>query len=327
MQFIDMHCDSLMQLLTLNQKEADLKDSAVTSVDFTRMKAGGQLAQFFAVFLPPQEGFRMLNITPLPDEEYIKTLASFLFQNVKKHQDLICMAYNGEDVERNLSAGKMSAVLTMEEGRAVDGKLENLKRFYDMGFRALSLTWNFPNCFGSPNSREEKIMRAGLTPFGREAVSYMQELGMLVDVSHLSEGGFYDVADICKKPFAATHSNCTALCPHPRNLTDDQIRVLGNAGGVTGINFAPEFLNEDMTSKTSTAPRMAMHARHIADVGGVECVGIGSDLDGIFGNLEISDCSKMQLLADALEKEGFTGSEIEKIFYRNVLRVMKDSMK
>ena len=249
----------------------------------------------------------MLNITPLPDEEYIKTLASFLFQNVKKHQDLICMAYNGEDVERNLSAGKMSAVLTMEEGRAVDGKLENLKRFYDIGFRALSLT--------------------GLTPFGREAVSYMQELGMLVDVSHLSEGGFYDVADICKKPFAATHSNCTALCPHPRNLTDDQIRVLGNAGGVTGINFAPEFLNEDMTSKTSTAARMAMHARHIADVGGVECVGIGSDLDGIFGNLEISDCSKMQLLADALEKEGFTGSEIEKIFYRNVLRVMKDSMK
>lgn len=125
----------------------------------------------------------------------------------------------------------------------------------------------------------------------------------------------------------ATHSNARALCPHQRNLTDDMIKILGNAGGATGINFGPEFLNEDITCKDSTAALMAKHARHIADVGGIDCVGIGSDFDGIMGNLEISDCSKLAVLESALAKEGFSGDEIEKIFYKNVLRVMEDAMK
>ena len=327
MQFIDMHCDSLMTLLFRDREGAGLYDSKVTSVDFLRMKAGGQLAQFFAVFLPPQEGYRMMGVEPMADEAYIAALRQCLLDNVAAHEDLIRMAYSAQDIERNRAAGRMSAVLTMEDGRAVEGRLENLRRYYDMGFRAISLTWNAPNWFGAPNSKDPAVMKTGLTDFGKEAVAYMQELGILVDVSHLSEGGFYDVADICKKPFVATHSNSIALCPHQRNLTDEQIRTLGNAGGVTGLNFGPEFLNEDVTCKRSTAALLARHARHIADVGGVDCVGIGSDFDGIEGELEISDCSQMELLADALRAEGFSAREIEKIFYENVLRVMKESVK
>lgn len=218
-------------------------------------------------------------------------------------------------------------MLTMEDGRAVAGQLENLKRFYDMGFRAISLTWNMPNCFGSPNSADPEVMSQGLTEFGRNAVAYMQELGILVDVSHLSEGGFYDVASICKKPFAATHSNSRALSPHPRNLSDEQLKVLGSAGGVTGLNFGPEFLNKDTSCKESTIELIVNHISHIANAGGVECVALGSDFDGIGGNLEISDCTKVNLLVPALKKAGFDSEDIEKIFYKNVLRVMKDTMK
>lgn len=327
MQFIDMHCDSLMRLFFEDRENANLYDSKKVSVDFVRMKKGQQLAQFFGVFVPPQAGYQKLGVEPVSDEEYITTCRNYLLDNVAKHEDIIRMAYSGQDIEKNSAEGRMSAVLTMEDGKAVDGKLENLKRYYEMGFRAITLTWNFSNCFGTPCSKEAAVMKEGLTDFGKEAVSYMQELGIIVDVSHLSEGGFYDVADICKRPFVATHSNCIALGPHPRNLTDAQIRVLGCLGGVTGINFSPEFLNEDIESNESTVERMAKHARHIADVGGVECVGLGSDLDGIRGNLEISDCSKVQLLVDGLKKEGFMESEIEKIFYTNVLRVMKDCIK
>ena len=327
MQFIDMHCDSLMMLLFRDKDKGNLYDSKFTSVDFSRMKKGGQMAQFFAVFLPPEEAYKMMGVAPVPEEEYIKILRKYLIDNVEKHQDIIGMAYNAEDVKRNCSQGRMSAVLTMEDGRAVMGRMENIKRYYDMGFRAISLTWNTPNCFGAPNSKAPEIMKAGLTEFGKEAAAYMQELGMLVDVSHLSEGGFYDVADVCKKPFAATHSNSISLCPHQRNLTDAQIRILGQTGSVTGINFGPEFLNEDVECKDSTAELMAKHARHFVVVGGIECVGIGSDFDGITGNMEISDCSKVQILIDALKKVRFSEDDIEKIFYKNVLRVMQDSMK
>lgn len=327
MQYIDMHCDSLMQLLLRDAEKADLYDSKVTSVDFKRMAEGNALAQFFAVFMLPQEAWKMFGAEPMSDEDYIRTLRGYLLKNVEAHSDLAALAHNADEIEANRAAGKMSAVLTMEDGRPVDGKLDNLKKFYDMGFRAISLTWNAANCFGAPNSKNPEIMKTGLTPFGKEAVAYMQELGILVDVSHLSDGGFYDVADICKKPFAATHSNCRALGPHQRNMTDDMIRILGNAGGVSGINFGPEFLNADVECKDSTAVLMAKHARHMADVGGIDVVGLGSDFDGIMGNLEIADCSQMGKLEAALSKEGFSGDEIEKIFYKNVLRVMKDAVK
>lgn len=171
MKFIDMHCDSLIMLLFRDKENADLYDSKVTSVDFKRMKEGDQLAQFFAVFLPPHEAYKMFGAEDMPDEEYIATLRKYLLDNVAKHKGIIKMAYNADDIERNLSQGLISAFLTMEDGRAVDGKLENVKRFYDMGFRALSLTWNMHNCFGAPNSKDPAIMKEGLTPFGKEAVA------------------------------------------------------------------------------------------------------------------------------------------------------------
>lgn len=325
MQFIDMHCDTLMISQFFNPTK-DLYSSDTISIDFKRMQEAGQLAQFFAVFVPPLAGYQMFHVEPMENAVYIKTLRESLLRSVEAHKDMVAMAYSAEDILANQKNGKVSAVLTMEDGCEVNGKLENIKEFYDQGFRAIGLTWNSPNCFGAPNSADPAIMKMGLTDFGKEAVEYMQELGMLVDVSHLSEGGFYDVADVCRKPFLATHSNAIALSPHQRNLTDNQIRVLGRTGSVTGLNFGPEFLNQDVTCKDSTAKLIAAHARHIVNVGGIECLGLGSDLDGIMGNLEINSNSKVYLLEDALKKQHFTESEIERIFYKNTLRVMKESM-
>lgn len=327
MNFIDMHCDTLLMLLLTDSKKMDLYRTSGTMVDFERMQRGGQLAQFFAVFLPFEGAYERFGVKPLTDEEYIQKLCECLHRNVETHSDIIEMAYSADDLIENHKNGKMSAVLTMEDGRAVEGEMENIQKFYNMGFRAISLTWNTPNCFGAPNSSDSEIMKRGLTDFGKQAVRYMQDLGILVDVSHLSEGGFYDVADICQKPFIATHSNSFALSSHPRNLTDDQIRRIGDVGGVIGLNFGPEFLNKDVTCKKSTADLIAKHARYIADMGGTECIGIGSDFDGIIGDLEINDCSKIDLLYHALKRENFAESEIEKIFYVNVIRVMKDAMK
>lgn len=326
MHFIDMHCDSLGAALVADRQNGDLFHTAATRVDFTRMRQAGQAAQFFAVFLPPAEVFAQIGMAPIPDEDYIQLLRGCLLRNVRDHDDCIAMAYNAGDLCRNERAGKMSAFLTMEDGRAAGGKLENIRRFYDLGFRAIALTWNQPNCFGAPNSSDPALMQTGLTAFGREAVVYMQELGILVDVSHLSDGGFADVARLCKKPFIASHSDCRALCPHPRNLTDEQLRALGQAGGVAGLNYGPEFLDDTPGHKKSTAALIARHARHMANVGGLACVGLGSDFDGIQGDIEISDCTKVDLLADALKREGFSDDELDKIFRGNVLRVIRDAM-
>lgn len=337
MNVIDMHCDTLMnRYLTVRNKlgfecpdnieGADLLDSD-TMVNLRYLQKGGAMAQFFAIFMYPKENYRKYNhVEPLPDEVYIAGCIKVFEEALATYPEMIASARTADDICRNFAEGKVSGVLTMEDGRAVDGKLENLQRYYDMGIRAISLTWNHFNCFGAPTSKDPDIMRQGLTPFGKDAVAYMQELGIMVDVSHLSDGGFYDVAEICKKPFIATHSNCRALSPHQRNLTDDMLKILGNAGGVAGLNFGPEFLNADVTCKDSTVAAIASHARHMADVGGIACVAIGTDFDGIHGNMEIPDCSQMPLLVDALKAVGFSENEIDQIANKNVLRVMKDTI-
>lgn len=327
MKFIDMHCDTLMVLLFNDKEKMDLYDSPYTMVDLKRMRQGGQMAQFFAAFLPAESTYAHFGIEPLDDDVYIRTLHDALIRNVEEHSDIIAMAYTADEIEKNDREGKMSAVFTIEDGRSVSGSLEKLKMYHDMGVRAIALTWNFKNCFGSPNSTDPVIMAEGLTDFGKDAVRYMQELGILVDVSHLSEGGFWDVADIVTKPFIASHSNSKKLSGHQRNLTDDQLRKLAECGGVTGINFAPQFLNSDLTRKDSTAELMAVHARHIVDTAGIDVLGLGSDLDGIRGDLEVGSSDKFGLIEDALKRHGFTSDEIEKIFWKNALRVMKDAMK
>ncbi|MDR3122553.1 MAG: dipeptidase [Treponema sp.] len=325
MQFIDMHCDTLM--VSFIRQLDDIYEVPDAMLDVKRLKEAGALAQFFAIFMPPLGMEKLINLPrSVDDTDYIEHCIKSFAATMERHNDSIVPALSGSAVERNRDAGKISAFLTFEDGRPIDGKLENLDLYYRRGFRLISLTWNEENCFGFPNSQDGEIMSRGLKPFGKDAVRRMNELGMVVDVSHLSDGGFYDVAELSRKPFVASHSNCRALSPHQRNLTDPMIRALAEAGGVAGLNFAPEFLNADISSKESTAELISIHARHMIDVGGNDCVALGSDFDGVQGSLEIDKVEKMSLLFDRLSHDGLGDDVIEKIAWKNALRVMKDIM-
>jgi len=220
----------------------------------------------------------------------------------------------------------LAAFFTIEDGRSVDGKMEKIKTYRDMGVSLISLTWNQENCFGFPNSPNAEQMNKGLTAFGKEAIEEMNRLGMLVDVSHLSDGGFWDVAEITKKPFVASHSNCRALSSHPRNLTDEMLKKLAEKGGIAGLNFCGAFLNEDTNCTESRVDAMVSHILHMTRVGGLECAAIGTDFDGISGMLELRSPDKMEKLFDALQKAGLSQDAIEKVAWKNARRVLKDTL-
>ena len=184
----------------------------------------------------------------------------------------------------------------------------------------LTLTWNYENSIGYPNVNF-KYKDKGLKEKGIEIVNEMERVGIIPDCSHLSDGGFYDLSKICKKPFIATHSNARAIKNHPRNLTDDMIKILSNKGGVMGLNFCSDFVAEDDITKVS---KIAKHAKHIKNVGGIDVVSIGSDFDGIENEVEIKDTSEMDKLYYGLKKEGFSDDDIEKVFYKNIIRVLKE---
>ncbi len=311
--YIDFHCDTLMRAWELGASSVSVLPEAM--VDTERLEKGGCLAQFFAVFMMPQP-----KKPDSDDDAYIDALLRIFHAS---QQGEMAFAGNLQDYRRNREAGKISGFLTLEDGRAVRGSMGRLERFYDMGIRLISLTWNYVNCFGSPNSADPAMMSQGLTAFGRDAVCRMQELGMLVDVSHLSDGGFWDVAELCKKPFVASHSNCRALNPHPRSMTDEMIRALADHGGVMGVNFCPGFLGTDTRSNVSRVEDLVRHLRHMVNIGGLGCAAIGSDLDGIDGKLEIGSADQMPLLFQTMERAGFHESEIEQIAWKNAERVLE----
>ena len=325
MKYIDMHCDTLAPFAI--DKTFSLYENKM-QVDFQKMKKGDRLAQFFAVFFPPRSQFARQGIPEtMTDYEFYKALVDGFYHEIARHSDIIAPAKNAREIEANMARGKMSGILTIEDGRMIEGDFDMIRKVYDDGVRAIALTWNFENCFGYPNSKEADIMNKGLKPFGIEAIKLMNELGILIDVSHLSDGGFYDVAKYSEKPFVATHSNARTKSPHQRNLTDDMIKVLGEKGGVTGLNFAPSFINPNMEPEFTPIEGIVAHTKHLANIGGIDCVGLGTDFDGIFGEQEVHNSAELPKLWDALAKAGFHESEIEKISHKNVLRVIKESMK
>lgn len=328
MNYIDMHCDTLER--ALERKSTTAEHLEGTMVDTYRLREAGAAAQFFAMFLPQRNepGWFGLEIMPEP-EELMGKMYEIYCNTMEECSDSVAPARNYAELTANRAAGKLSAFLTIENGFLVRGKLENIKKVYDMGVRLITLTWNDDNCFGFCHSANQEEMKRGLTDFGKEGVAYMQEIGMLVDVSHLSDGGFWDVAELSKragKPFVASHSNCRALCPATRNLTDEMIHTLADCGGVAGLNFEPTFLNPDATDKLSRVSRMCDHVIHLIDKGGIECVGIGTDFDGIGGEFEIADCTDMELLFAALHLRGLSDDAIEKIAYGNVARVIREAL-
>ncbi len=316
---IDLHCDTFLSMMN-PQHGADIHlGKNHLHVDIEKMKKVGSSAQMFAIYTPAEK-LEKYNLEGKPYEFFRATYRRMQEEFAANSAD-IAVARNVREYEENKAQGKISAFLTVEEGCILEGKLERLDEVYNMGFRIFGLIWMPENCNGFCNSKDPVLMAKGLKPFGFEVVRRANELGMILDVSHLSDGGFYDLARTTTQPFIATHSNCRALANETRNLTDDMIRTLAEHGGVMGLNLLPDFLD---ASEKSRIEFMVNHIKHIRKVGGIETSAIGTDFDGMGGDLEIDNIGDMDRLFDALSKNGFSDDEIEKIAWKNALRVISD---
>lgn len=321
MKVVDMHCDTISALWHQRRegKNPSLRENEL-HIDLGKLQKGDYLLQNFAMFV-------FLGREPDPLQNVLELIDEYERQ-LRENQDLIAPVLRYDDIEKNAKAGKISALLTLEEGAVLKGDPAVLRTLYRLGARMATLTWNFENELGFPgiSPKNEPLVGEGygLKPAGIEIVREMNELGMIVDVSHLGDQGFWDVVRYCEGPFVASHSNARKICGHNRNLTDEMIKALADKGGVMGINFCGDFLNPNGESRVEN---MVRHIRHIRDVGGIGCIGLGTDYDGIDGELELYDASQMPKLAEGLERAGFSAAEIEAIFYGNVLRVYKDVLK
>ncbi len=315
MNIIDLHCDTILFCYKGNRTLLDFSGH----INLEKLKAGGCLAQCFALFIPThQAAIQYLHRETDPWSLYGELLECYR-KNLLAASDFIRPALSARQILANREAGFLSSILTVEDCVEIDGKLERFDRVYADGVRMMTLTWNYENCIGFPNSADPEEHRGrGLKPFGFMAVEKMNELGIIIDVSHLSEAGFYDVAKLSSKPFAASHSCCRALTNHPRNLSDEQLRALADTGSVVGINFYDQFAG-GKNGSTSTED-IVRHILHVYQKAGIDSIAFGSDFDGIECALEFDDYTGFPQILRALEKH-FTDDEIEKISSGNFLRV------
>ncbi|MEE0884776.1 MAG: dipeptidase [Faecalimonas sp.] len=316
MRLIDLHCDTIWMLM--REKNTNLKNNPFC-VDVEKMKAASSMAQFFACFIYLNE---------IASEERWEQGYQLSLDMIKRGKaeftacsKNIALALSYEDMVTNYAKGKLSAFLTVEEGGILNSDLNRLQTLYDEGIRLITLTWNHENCIGYPNSKDKAIMQKGLKPFGVEVVEKMNELGMIIDVSHLSDGGFWDVLKYSKKPIVASHSNVRSLCNHPRNLSDEMIKALAEQGGIAGVNLYPYFINK---SGKATVKDIADHVWHMYQTGGEDFIAVGTDFDGFDeGELEIAHIGEMDNLYEAVKRRGLTQRQMEKFWTGNAVRVMK----
>lgn len=322
MNILDMHCDTLISLDENTHLRENDKD-----IDLLRMKQSNYLLQNFAVFTHYQEEENKIH--------YVLKNINKLYKELENNSDLIKQVFCYNDILENIKDNKMSAMLTLEEGDVIEDDLDILEIYYRLGVRMIALTWNFKNHLGSPNfspafnlDRHNMLRQInsvdGLSDFGKKYVKKCNELGIIVDVSHLGDKGFLDVLAISTKPIVASHSNARAVCDVARNLSDEMILKLHQNKGVMGMNFCEDFISND---SNGSVENIIKHIDHIKALGCIDNIGLGSDFDGIKKRKEMGDCSKIHLLIDALKAHQYSDEEIDKICYKNALRVYKEVLK
>lgn len=319
----DMHCDTLSRLWNQRKKGSaqGLRRNSFC-LDFERMKKHSYLLQNFAVFID-------LASTEDPFADAVEQ-AELFREELQKNSDIAGAVTSWREIEQNKSTGKISAMLTLEEGGMCRGDIGKLRALYEKGARMMTLCWNYENDLASPASCEPvQLYQAqgsgpkGLKEKGIEFLAEMEHLGMIPDVSHLSDEGIRDVLANTKKPFAASHSNARAVWNHKRNLPDDLLRAMGERGCVIGLNYYPRFLHEEGKGESACAA-IARHARHIAEKAGIESVGLGSDFDGFEAESDIAGAADVELLWEALRQAGFGSGEIDRICEGNVRRLYRE---
>lgn len=345
---IDTHIDTLQRVLF---EGVDLgKRLSSGQVDLPRLREGGVSGVFFAVWVD--------SVFKGPEAvKQTERLIGAMEQTIAKNPGQLELARTAGEVERIRKTHKIAALMGIEGGHAINDSLERLREYHRRGIRYMTLTWS--NNTNWADSSGDKRRHGGLTDFGREVVREMNRIGMIVDISHVSDETFWDALKVTQKPVIASHSSCRALADVRRNMTDDMIRALAKNGGVIGINFYSGFLDADFNRRLNVGKpprpgpeagadpyRVAMerykafitmsklpplpleklidHIDHAVKLAGPDHVGLGSDFDGIEASpAGMEDATKIPNITRALLQRGYSESDIKKILGGNFLRVLK----
>ena len=332
----DGHNDALTR-----ERDSDLATRGNRGhLDLPRMRDGGMRGGIFAIFTPsPGESSRQISFRakgsyseplaePLPHAEAVTHAggAAERLLDLERRGELVVGRSIADIDAAHDGTSPPVAVMHLEGAEAIDENLANLDEWYGRGLRSLGPVWSRPNAFAHgvpfafPSSPDTG---PGLTGPGRRLVSACGELGILVDLSHLNEAGFWDVADLEAGPLVASHSGAHALCPASRNLTDRQLDAIGASGGLLGIVFATPFLRPGFADDPDTPLRLIVdHARYVADRIGIEHVALGSDFDGATIPVGLRGVAGLPRLLEALETGGFGSEEVAAIGWRNWRRVL-----
>lgn len=310
---IDGHTDFVLSLLETGR--SFLEETAIGHVDLPRARRGNVGAMFSAIFIRNEDLQDALSET-LRGVDHLK-------QVVAASNGEMTLVRSYQELVDALDQGVFAAILHYEGAEAIDPEFAVLRLSYELGLRSLGFTWSRTNIFAEGVGPDDK--GNGLTALGRELVERCNEMGILIDVSHLNDAGFWDVVEVSTKPFVASHSNARALCAHPRNLDDEQIKALAAKGGLIGINYYIEFLKEG--AKTGADVPLGVlvdHIDHIVKLVGVEHVALGSDYDGADMPEGLPDVAATGNLIDELARRGYSDDAIEKISRDNWLRVLRE---
>lgn len=307
MDLFDGHCDTILKCYL----EGGGLRRQTGHLDLERRRGKGRWAQFFATFGSPED---------MPGrslwEVFLEEYALFCSE-MDANADLVSFCRTGAEAEAAFAAGKTAAFLSAEGAELLDCDLDKLRLAHRMGVRIVNITWNHPNALSGTNAEEQD---RGLSEQGRAFVKTMGELGMLVDVSHLSDPGFWDVMEITDRPVVATHSNSRSVFPHPRNLTDEQFTAIINTNGVAGLNMYAGFLGDDPDLDT-----VVSHLEHFLALGGENNVSMGGDWDGITSMPRgMSGIQDMEKLYEHLLRRNYSEALLEKVFYSNLMRVVNE---
>lgn len=317
----DAHCDTAMRMINEGFKISKRSDTG--HIDIPRLIEGNVSVQVFACWIgkpgEPQGHYSSL----------AKQMINALYTQFAENYDFIELVTDAKSLQRAVENGKIAGIIGIEGGQAIEDSLYMLNVFYGLGVRLMTIVWGSTNWADA--SREPEIHN-GLTNFGRDVIREMNRLRMMVDVSHCSDKTTWDVLDISVHPIIASHSSSYEICPHPRNINDDLIKGISDNGGVICVNFCPEFLDEEYWKGSKTEPpsidKVIEHIEHIIEVGGIDCVGIGSDYDGMGPAPKgLEDVSKLPNLTKRLLERGYSEVEVAKIMHDNFLRVFADVCK
>ena len=338
MKIFDGHNDMLTKMYH-SKDPSGFATGLSGHIDKSKLAAGGMVGGFFAIWVPSQGDLAALTAEmrkdvydlPLPPriglqeaQEVALEQAEYLIK-LRDTGNLSICTYT-KDIRSCVSEGKTAAILHLEGAEPIDPDFAMLDRLYDLGLRSLGPVWSRPTLFGEgvpfryPSSPDTG---AGLSTLGVQLIERCNAKRIAIDLSHITEAGFWDVTRVSQAPLIATHSNAHAICPHSRNLTDEQLRAIGETGGVAGLNFATAMVRPDgkMLPEVGLDVMLA-HLDHMMAQAGTESVALGSDFDGAIVPAAIKDASGLPHLVAAMEHHGYSQDLIEKICFENWMRVL-----